>query len=146
MCDVPTRTSAYYRNLSSRFSRKTDDYNNQFYKIYNIRLDQMNKYILEAIKTKWGDKYRICKLYKLAEENDDICVVIGTLFKDQKLKPSVLKQLAESNQLMPQPILAHCTDESDVLYIEDELQRFQLEGNRNDLILPVSTIEMLYKI
>lgn len=131
MPDTVVRTLATYKNLSSRFSRKTDDYNNQYYKIYNVRLSQMNVYLLEAIKRKWGDRFPVCKLYKLAEENEDICVVIGTLFKDQKLKPSVLKQLAESAQLMPQPILNHFTDDSDVFYIEDELQRFQLEGLAN---------------
>ncbi|KRT79205.1 hypothetical protein AMK59_8053, partial [Oryctes borbonicus] len=122
------------KNLSTRFSRKNDDYN-QFFKMYNVRLDRMSKYLLDAIKKKWGDKYPICKLYKLAEEDEDICVVIGTLFKDQKLKPSVLKQLAESNQLMPQPITNRFTDESDVLYLEDELQRFQLEGILNKELL-----------
>ncbi|GJQ85442.1 hypothetical protein Trydic_g23867 [Trypoxylus dichotomus] len=131
MSDISYRTQVAYKNLSSRFSRKNDDYNNQFFKIYNVRLDRMTKYLLEAIKKKWGEQYPICKLYKLSEENDDICIVIGTLFKDQKLKPSILKQLAESNQLMPQPILNRFTDETDLLYIEDELQRFQLEGVLN---------------
>lgn len=126
--DTISRTTITYQNLSDRFSRKSDDYHSQYFKIYNVRLEKMTKYLLEAIEKKWGTQYPVCKLYRLSEEAEDVCVVIGTLFKDQKLKPSVLKQLAESNQLMPQPILNHYTDESDILYIEDELQRMKLEG------------------
>lgn len=89
----------------------------------------MGEILEENIKRKWKREYRMCKLHKLAEQNsDEKCVVVGTLFKDQKLKPSVLKQLAETNQLVPQPVYAHCTDESDVLYIEDGMQRYEIEG------------------
>ncbi|KAK9880463.1 hypothetical protein WA026_011709 [Henosepilachna vigintioctopunctata] len=52
-----------------------------------------------------------------------------TLFKDQKLKPSIVKELSEANQLLPQPIITNYTNESDMLYVEDELQRYQLYGN-----------------
>lgn len=88
----------------------------------------MEPLLLDRIKRKWGNTYPVCKLHKITEEEYDKCIVIGTLFKDQKLKPSVLKQLAESNQLVAPPIVTHFTDESDVLYIEDELQRFKLLG------------------
>lgn len=91
----------------------------------------MEPLLMERIERKWGDKYPICKLHKLTEEKYNKCVVIGTLFKDQKLKPSVLKQLAEGNQLIPQPILTHFTDESDLLFMEDEVQRYQILGKFN---------------
>ncbi|KAG5899781.1 hypothetical protein JTB14_006116 [Gonioctena quinquepunctata] len=84
--------------------------------------------ILERITGKWGDKFPILKLHKLSEEHHEKCVVIGTLFKDQKLKPSILKQLMESS-LMASPVLSHFTDESDKLFIEDEMQRFEVLGN-----------------
>lgn len=117
-----------YKNNSEKFTKQTKDYNKQYCSIYLTRLKEMEEILLERIQNKWGDKYPVQKLYKLSEDNKGKTVVIGTLFKDQKLKPSVLKQLAEGNQLIPQPIITHFTDESDVLFIEDELQRFQIIG------------------
>lgn len=122
------RVSLDYENLSQKFSKQMNDYNKQYCSIYTVRLQQMTAILRERIKKKWGSEYPVLKLHKLSETDCDKCIVIGTLFKDQKLKPSLLKQLSEANHLLPQPVLTHFTDESDVLYIEDELQRYQLIG------------------
>ncbi|XP_066140380.1 DNA polymerase delta subunit 2 [Euwallacea fornicatus] len=116
-----------YKNCSHKFSQNETDYTKQYCSIYLARLHEMEALLVQRVQQKWGDKYPIYKLHKLAE-GDNKCVVIGTLFKDQKLKPSVLKQLAESNQLVPQPVLMHFTDETDVLFMEDEVQRYQILG------------------
>lgn len=126
-----------YQNKSSRFTKRNVDFSNQYCKIYNIRLEKMGAILEENILKKWKKKYTMCKLHKLAEQNSaEKYVVVGTLFKDQKLKPSILKQLAETNQLVPQPVYAHCTDESDVLYIEDEMQRYEIEGMLQKFYFP----------
>ncbi|KAJ8913214.1 hypothetical protein NQ315_016157 [Exocentrus adspersus] len=122
------RTTAEYKNLSEKFTTQCADYNRQYCSIYLARLKEMEALLMERITKKWGDRFPICKLHKLAEVSYDKCVVIGTIFKDQKLKPSILKQLAEANQLTPQPVLHHFTDETDRLFLEDELQRYQLLG------------------
>lgn len=118
------RLSLNYENLSEKWSRATPNYNKQYCNIYLTRLKEMTALLETNIEKKWGKKYPICKLHKLSEENYTKCVVIGTIFKNQRLKPSILKQLAESNQLVPQPIVTHFTDKSDELFIEDELQRY----------------------
>lgn len=123
------RASLDYQNLSERFSKQNDDYSKQYCSIYTVRLQQMTAALMERISEKWGSEYPVLKLYKLSETDYEKCIVIGTLFKDQKLKPSLLKQLSEANHLLPQPVLTHFTDESDVLYLEDELQRYQLLSN-----------------
>ncbi|CAH0564120.1 unnamed protein product [Brassicogethes aeneus] len=140
MGEYRERVCVEYKNLSDKFSKDTANYNKQYCSIYLTRLKEMEVLLLERIKLKWGDKYPVKKLYKLSEEINGKTVIMGTLFKDQSLKPSVLKQLAESNQLNPQPILSHFTDDSDVLFIEDELQRYHVLGSMkgNNLVTGIT--------
>lgn len=124
------RTSLEYENHSKKFITSTRNYTKQYCNIYLIRLELMRNELMKKAEEKWGKEYPIVKLHKLSETDCDKCIVVGTLFKDQKLKPSIVKQLSEANQLVPQPILTNFTDDSDVLLIEDELQRYQLLGEK----------------
>lgn len=128
MAENMERKWVKYENLSKKFSNQSPDYTLQYCSIYKARLKEMENMLMKKIDRKWGTKVPMCKLYNLAAENYDKVIVIGTLFKDQKLKPSILKQIAQSNQLTPQPILSNFTDESDKLFIEDELQRYEILG------------------
>lgn len=65
----------------------------------------------------------------LREDNPEKCVIIGTTFVHQRLKPSILREISEEAQLAPQPIRQNYVDETDVLILEDEVQRIQLLGN-----------------
>lgn len=125
------RITLNYKNLSQKYSGQLGDYNRQYCSIYLARLKNMDKFLLDRIKDKWGDTYPIIKLHKLSQEKLETCIVIGTLFKDQKLKPSILRELSEANQLVAEvnPILNNLTDDSDKLFIEDEAQRYEIEGN-----------------
>lgn len=64
----------------------------------------------------------------MREDNPEKCVLIGTSFVHQKLKPSILKEISEEAQMAPQPIRDNFADDSDVLVLEDEVQRIQLLG------------------
>lgn len=64
----------------------------------------------------------------LREDNPEKCVLIGTLFKHQPLKPSILREISEETQLTPQPARDNYVDDSDKLILEDELQRIRLLG------------------
>lgn len=42
-----------------------------------------------------GDELKIRRLAELQDESNSRCVIIGTLYKDQELKPSILKEISE---------------------------------------------------
>jgi DNA polymerase delta subunit 2 len=42
-----------------------------------------------------GPDVRIRKLFELEEAESAKCVILGTLFKHQELKPSILKEISE---------------------------------------------------
>lgn len=42
-----------------------------------------------------GSDVKVCKLVELPEMEGRKCVIIGTLFCDQRLKPSILKDISE---------------------------------------------------
>ena len=64
---------------------------------------------------------------------DQDCVVIGTLYKQMELKPSILKEISEQNGLVAPPpgtgSRSRFADTSDELILEDELQRVALTGD-----------------
>lgn len=127
------RLTCHYQNLSERFLRTTKDFSKQYAHIYAARLTAMQAILQKRVKLKWGDKYPIKKLFELKEGVENTCVVIGTLFKHQDLKPSILKELSEELQLVPQPKRINFVDETDKLILEDELQRIRLVGDVIDV-------------
>lgn len=57
------------------------------------------------------------------------CILLGTIFKQMALQPSILKELSDELNLPPQPVTDNYTSEDDTLYLEDMLQRIILIGN-----------------
>ncbi|XP_068083676.1 DNA polymerase delta subunit 2 isoform X2 [Anabrus simplex] len=127
--NVHQRAECDYKDLSKKFALQTKDYTKQFAHIYAIRLVRMREMITKRVRRKWGPDMPIRKLIDLKEEEHEKCVIIGTLFKHQELKPSILKEISEENQLIPQPQRTQFVDEHDQLILEDEQQRIHLVGS-----------------
>lgn len=118
-----------YKNCSDRFQLKSFDYHRQYCHIYAGRLKEFSRLLLPKVQEKWKQKPMaikdLCELQDLSE----MCCIIGTIYKHQTHKPSILKEISEENQLAPQPPREHYADKDDKLVMEDELQRVRLTGN-----------------
>lgn len=132
---------------STRFTLKTKDYTKQFSHLYSTRLKIYNEVLLDQIRARWGkkvhcplnlafnffhllagDKIPIKRLHELNEKDPETCIIVGTVFKQQVMKPSILKEISEEQQMKPQPRREDYTDDSDKLILEDDIQRIRLVG------------------
>ncbi|KAI5645458.1 DNA polymerase alpha/epsilon subunit B domain-containing protein [Phthorimaea operculella] len=121
-----------YTDCSKRFYQVSRDFSKQYAHIYSARLNTFRNILGPVIKKKWSNKYKILKLCELREKNTP-CVIVGTLFKLQELKPSILKELSDQLEIIPQAARTHFVHESDSLVLEDELQRIKLVGDSIDV-------------
>ena len=125
-----------YENLSKQYYLKERAYTCQYAPLYAERLKTMRNEVKEAALKKWSasKKYPIKSLVDL--ETNEKCIIIGTLYKEMKNKPSILKELAEdeNNQIVMQPVLDRnkYIDVNDELILEDELQRILLIDSPNE--------------
>lgn len=142
------RLEAPYENRSKKFYRSDHDFGRQYFHIYESRLKEVGDRIKEKAQGKYGklniniqggilifiilgDKYPIKLISELKERDPMTCILIGTLFKNMILKPSILKELAEENQIAPLPPPQDYNDLSDEIILEDTIQRIKLEGKVN---------------
>ena len=69
------------------------------FQVYNARLEAMRPLIIEAAKDKFGDDVDVKPLVELKaddeEERKENILIIGTIFKQQEKKPSILAELSE---------------------------------------------------
>lgn len=121
------RYIANYENTSGKFLLQKKEFIKQFYGMYTSRLERISATLQAAAVEKWGSDVPVKKLADLREEDSDKCILVGTLYKQQKLKPSILKEISDEHHQPPQPSTVY-HDESDRVILEDGLNRIALTG------------------
>ncbi|KAH8380370.1 hypothetical protein KR009_010201, partial [Drosophila setifemur] len=125
---IMARLESKYENLSHQYRLNGHDYQKQFCHLYAHRLAEMTRLLTPIVQKKWGNREPIKKLCELRGEQDVHCILIGTIYKHQAHKPSILRDISEENQLAPQPPRQNYSEPEDKVILEDELQRVRLQG------------------
>ncbi|MPC32635.1 DNA polymerase delta subunit 2 [Portunus trituberculatus] len=94
------RMKATYSNLSNRFKVwGKKDMSRQYCLIYGARLEKMRPLVLSKAVERWGSEVKVKRLHDLAGDGEgEKCIIIGTLYKKQELKPSILKEISEEGK------------------------------------------------
>lgn len=121
------RFAGDFENHSEKFLLKKREFIKQYFGFYTSRLEKVIEPVTCAAIEKWGTEIPVKKLAELREEDSDKCILVGTLYKQQKLKPSILVELSEENHVPPQPTTVF-HDDSDRVILEDGLNRIGLTG------------------
>ncbi|XP_029171239.1 DNA polymerase delta subunit 2-like isoform X2 [Nylanderia fulva] len=111
-----------------RFKLSEKKYDDNSLNIYTARLNDLREDMLRKAKLKWTN-YSYVEVSRLAlEDQEKSYILIGILYKDQKLKPSLLRDLSKELQLEVQPNKNYASTD-DKLFLEDETLRIRLVGN-----------------
>ncbi|XP_071546899.1 DNA polymerase delta subunit 2 [Panulirus ornatus] len=123
------RRCVSYSNKSQKYTLwGSKDVTRQYFKMYVARLEKMRPLLEARAKRLWENDATLKRLHEV-DEKTGRCIVVGTLYKRQELKPSILKEISEEHHLMPQPVVDKYVDSKDEIILEDEVQRIHLEGN-----------------
>ena len=99
-----------YKNISDQFVLpiRGRSYNRQYFHVYRGRLEKLRPRIELAATEKYGKDVKIRSLCDMDNEENAATqnfVVVGTIFKHQELKPNILREISEENEIQIQPII-----------------------------------------
>jgi len=116
-------------NAPFRFVVKDKKFTQQFAAIYYVRLRLLKQIALdnarEALKN--SEHKNVAIVHKVPDVTEDtVCLVAGTLYKEMKLKPSILDEYADKHRVVVPR--SHYRSDDDTLVLEDEYGRAKLVG------------------
>ena len=89
------RAANPHTNQSAPFRIRNTDFERQYSHTYAHRLHQMKERCTRTVKSKWPDVPLVSRTIDL-KVNEEASVV-GTLFKEMKMKPCILDEFQESS-------------------------------------------------
>ncbi|GJN09225.1 hypothetical protein PR202_ga27210 [Eleusine coracana subsp. coracana] len=120
------RKQAAYTNLDERYAIQGEKYKGQQYShIYFTRLHHMRN-LLHALVPSWKPQVPVTTVLGLEEGKD--CIIVGTLYKHMKLKPSILDEYSKERSAIPLVKPHNFMHPDDHLILEDESGRVTLAG------------------
>ena len=127
---IPTiqRATTVYTSLDTPFQlgQATRSYEQQYAQLYFYRLVQMRPILEEAAKKKWPTG-RVIRILDIPDSGEEV-VVVGTLYKEMALKPSILDEYTKERALAEQLGRTKFTQSDDSVVLEDEGARVTLTG------------------
>lgn len=125
------RKQAAYLSHDEGFEIQKEMYRGQQYsQIYFARLHLMRT-LLYSLVPNWKPHLPVCTVLGLEEGKD--CVIVGTLYKHMKLKPTILDEYSKERSVEPLVQPRNFVHSNDYLVLEDESGRVKLRG---DVLLP----------
>ncbi|KAL3694881.1 hypothetical protein R1sor_008532 [Riccia sorocarpa] len=129
--DLIPRVQATYVSHNTKFELKKQKYKGQQYsQLYFFRLTLTRKYLNPRIQERWPS-YPVTNILGLDEGK--VCVLIGTLYKQMKLKPNILDEYSKERSVVGLVAPSNFVDADDYLILEDESGRVKLVG---DCVVP----------
>ncbi|UPR01587.1 small subunit of DNA polymerase delta [Chloropicon primus] len=111
-------------------------YNKQYAHLYFQRLQNLSPLVLDKVKAKWPT----VPVRKILEVELGVeCAVVGTVYKNMKLKPSVLDEYAKDKSLETHLASTKFVSGDDTLVLEDEGARMNL-GCKGDSLDPADFV------
>ncbi|KAI5671605.1 hypothetical protein M9H77_11969 [Catharanthus roseus] len=125
------RKQCAYESLDETFGIQKEIYKGQQYShIYFTRLRSMRT-LLYMLLPNWKPLLPVCTVLGLEEGKE--CIIVGTLYKHMKLKPSILDEYSKERSPVPLVQPHNFIHPDDYLILEDESGRVKIRG---DAVLP----------
>ncbi|KAK9828305.1 hypothetical protein WJX74_008076 [Apatococcus lobatus] len=121
-----TRLAAEYISHDDQWQLQEKDHTNQYAHIYFARLQRMRPRLVKRCRQDWP-QLKVVSILAVPEGAE--VVVIGTVYKDMKLKPSILDEYVKDRAVGQ--LLGHTrfTSPEDTIILEDESARMPLTGD-----------------
>ncbi|XP_057983686.1 DNA polymerase delta small subunit [Malania oleifera] len=125
------RKQSIYRVADEKYEIHKETYRGQQYsQIYFARLHLMRT-LLHSLVHDWKPHLPVCTVLGLEEGKE--CIIVGTLYKHMKLKPTVLDEYSKERSVIPLVKPHNFVHQDDQLVLEDESGRVKLGGT---VVLP----------
>ncbi|XXG60126.1 hypothetical protein AAC387_Pa04g2100 [Persea americana] len=123
------RKQSHYQSLDEKFQiLQTEKYRGQQYsQIYFARLHHMRNLIYSLVPN-WKPNLPVTTVLGLEAGKE--CIVVGTLYKHMKLKPSILDEYSKERSAVPLAKPHNFMHPDDYLVLEDESGRVKLANGK----------------